>query len=132
MATSGDGSSSRPDWHLVYTEKHVDGTHRLAIQIDGSILKTLFRHSFFLEQQSGTVQHRLSRYSRHQVVKEHGWFKDIDTFTHVCLNQNIPAQATPENLEEEIEIFDLWRSAVLVTLATSHQTLWAPNDGNTI
>jgi hypothetical protein len=123
MSTNSNATFSREDWHLVYIRLNDTGSRRLAIRIESTRPGEDLAHWFFPDYHSGTVRIRPSRNTLPQIVHELGWFKDVTRFTQICEKQPVPAGGQKD------DVFDLWISELLLTLAKKYQDFWTPNDG---
>jgi hypothetical protein len=130
--TGSSGGSLRQDWRLVCTIIGQDWEHELAIVIDSSAPNRFEYYAFNplqLRMQNNTPKKRVSPVC---VVQEHGWFKDVDIFNRVCRTEPIPTHTTTGPPMPQGNLFDAWRSGVLLTLVTNLSSLWVINDGNVV
>lgn len=131
MATSNGDGPVRPDWPLVYTVIDRNDNHELAIVTDGSA-PDRYVYCSFNPLQPGISTKDERSLSPVRTVQEHGWFRDVDIFTHVCKTESIPTHTITGAPMPQANLFNAWRSGVLLTLATNHRSLWIINDGNTV
>lgn len=100
--------------HLVYTGKLKNGTTTINIHTWGSNTATHWCNATFPNDTSPT-----DPIPSHMMLKEHGWFQDIDLFVSICRTQPVPNLPPDEALGQ-------WGCAILTTLATTHSALWIP------
>jgi hypothetical protein len=129
MTANHDDIASRPDWHLFYTEL-LHGRYCVSILIDGSALDLHSRYPFYPDAQSGTVRSMEKIHSKPQIIEEHGWFSNVDRFSHICKSQPVPPQLVPVIAGQHHRIFDAWMANLLSTLATEPGIIF--DDGNTV
>jgi hypothetical protein len=115
--------NTRPDWFLVYIVSIRGSPHQLGIRIDSDKVGVDILDRFFPDVQSGLVQPLPRIHTIPKVVRELGWFENINIFGQICQAQAVPA-GQQQNL-----VFDMWTSDVLQTITSNYSTHWIPNDG---
>jgi hypothetical protein len=83
--------NTRPDWFLVYIVSIRGSPHQLGIRIDSDKVGVDILDRFFPDVQSGLVQPLPRIHTIPKVVRELGWFENINIFGQICQAQAVPA-----------------------------------------
>lgn len=80
-------------------------------------------HQLFTNQQSNVVRVETSSFTDSRILHELGWFEDAELFIQICRKQKVPAIGQPD------EVFEMWKSDLLLTISTNYKDLWTLDDG---
>lgn len=115
---------TRPGWHLVYIrlERNEKVPRRLAIRIRSKGTEDE-AHWLTPNQHSGTVTFKERMSTTPRIVRELGWFKNVEQFKQLCQSQPVPAGA------QDNTVLELWIEDLLQELVTNYEDVWILNNG---
>lgn len=154
--TSMDNKGANSNGHLVDMTLGSTNSKVLRLHIDGRVTDPYSTHiEFSINPNTMVVRSAIKSNGTRPYLRELGWFKDMEKFEQICLDQPVPrgswgskAMSTmlnwfnfvltlaPLGIKRSVpvpanpdDIFESWVADVQATITAHHDTLWQRNNG---